>query len=93
MRHGRSVVADITRERDLEQLFTNVGPVDHVVTTAADASGAYQPIGSLDADIGRNFVAAKLIGPALGAKHAHIAPGGSFITGTVLHVDGGHRLT
>ncbi|MFQ6331173.1 SDR family oxidoreductase [Nocardia sp. CWNU-33] len=73
----RSVVTDITRESDLERLFTEAGPVDHVVTTAADANGAYQPIGSFDAEIGRNFVEAKVIGPTLVAKHARIAPGGS----------------
>jgi NAD(P)-dependent dehydrogenase (short-subunit alcohol dehydrogenase family) len=73
----RSVVADITRETDLEQLFTEVGQVDHVVITAADANGAYQPIGSFDAEIGRNFFEAKVIGPALVAKYAQLAPGGS----------------
>lgn len=73
----RAVVADITREADLEQLFTELGPVDHVVTTAVDAAGVYQPITSFDTDIARKTLDAKLIGPALLAKHARIAPGGS----------------
>lgn len=73
----RSVVVDITRERDIEQLFTDLGPVDHVVTTAADANGAYQPVAALDAAVGRNLFDAKLIGPALVAKHAQISVGGS----------------
>ncbi|MEU6185227.1 SDR family oxidoreductase [Nocardia sp. NPDC047038] len=73
----RSVVADITREADLERLFAESEPVDHVVTTAADVTGAYQQLDRFDADLARNLVSAKLIGPMLLAKHARVVPGGS----------------
>ncbi|MFB8274873.1 SDR family oxidoreductase [Nocardia colli] len=73
----RSLVTDITSETDIERLFTEVGPVDHVVTTAVDAEGVYQPIASFDIDLARKTLAAKLIGPALLAKHARITSGGS----------------
>ncbi|MEU5758212.1 SDR family oxidoreductase [Nocardia sp. NPDC047648] len=73
----RSVVADITREADLERLFAESEPVDHVVTTAADITGAYQPLAEFDADLARNLLSSKLIGPALLAKHARVVPGGS----------------
>ncbi|WP_330229712.1 SDR family oxidoreductase [Nocardia sp. NBC_00508] len=73
----RSVVADITREADLERLFADLGSVDHVVTTAADVIGAYQPLAGFDAEQARNLIATKLVGPVLLAKHARIVPGGS----------------
>ncbi|WP_280250549.1 SDR family oxidoreductase [Nocardia abscessus] len=73
----RSVVADITREADLERLFAGLEPVDHVVTTAADVTGAYRPVAEFDAEVAGNLISAKLIGPTLLAKHARIVPGGS----------------
>ncbi|MFI6167121.1 SDR family oxidoreductase [Nocardia sp. NPDC051052] len=73
----RSLVVDITSESDIERLFTEVGPVDHVVTTAVDVEGVYQPIASFDVGQARKTLDAKLIGPALLAKHAQITPGGS----------------
>ncbi|MFI6998401.1 SDR family oxidoreductase [Nocardia sp. NPDC050175] len=73
----RSIVVDITDEADVERLFTEVGPVDHVVTTAVDVEGVYQPIASFDVGLARKTLDAKLIGPALLAKHARIVPGGS----------------
>ncbi|MFD6159395.1 SDR family oxidoreductase [Nocardia sp. NPDC060256] len=73
----RSIVVDITDEADIERLFTEVGPVDHVVTTAVDVEGVYQPIASFDVGLARKTLDAKLIGPALLAKHARIVPGGS----------------
>ncbi|MFI6043567.1 SDR family oxidoreductase [Nocardia sp. NPDC051321] len=73
----RSLVADITSESDIERLFTEVGRVDHVVTTAVDVEGVYQPIASFDVGQARKTLDAKLIGPALLAKHAQITPGGS----------------
>ncbi|MFI9511324.1 SDR family oxidoreductase [Nocardia sp. NPDC052566] len=73
----RAIIADITEEDSIARLFTEVGPVDHVVTTAVDATGVYQPITELDPAVARRTLDAKLIGPALLAKHADIAPGGS----------------
>ncbi|WP_238846714.1 SDR family oxidoreductase [Nocardia arthritidis] len=73
----RTVVADITREADIERVFAEVGVVDHVVTTAVDVTGVYQPITELDPETARKTLDAKLIGPALLGKHARLAPGGS----------------
>ncbi|MEU7138805.1 SDR family oxidoreductase [Nocardia sp. NPDC046473] len=73
----RSIVVDITEEATIERLFAEVGPVDHVVTTAVDVEGVYQPIASFDVELARKTLDAKLIGPALLAKHARIVPGGS----------------
>jgi NAD(P)-dependent dehydrogenase (short-subunit alcohol dehydrogenase family) len=73
----RAVTADITREEDIERLFKTIGPVDHVVTTAADVTGAYQPIVSFNVRIGQDLIDAKLVGAMLLAKHAVIAPTGS----------------
>jgi NAD(P)-dependent dehydrogenase (short-subunit alcohol dehydrogenase family) len=66
----RTVVADISREQDVERLFTSTGPIDHVVTTAADVAGAYQPIVSFDVEAARGVIDSKLIGAVLIAKHA-----------------------
>jgi NAD(P)-dependent dehydrogenase (short-subunit alcohol dehydrogenase family) len=75
----RAIAADITREEDIERLFEAAGRVDHVVVTAADVTGAYQPVTSFDPEPARKLVDAKLIGPVLVAKHAAplIEPGGS----------------
>jgi NAD(P)-dependent dehydrogenase (short-subunit alcohol dehydrogenase family) len=69
--------ADITREDDIERLFKKTGPVDHVVATAADATGAYQRVAEFDVTAGRRLIDAKLLGAVLLAKHADLAPGGS----------------
>ncbi|MEU2031836.1 SDR family oxidoreductase [Nocardia amamiensis] len=73
----RAVVADITREADVDRLFADLGPLDHVVTTAVDAAGVYQPLAELDLGAAGNVIATKLLGPALLAKHARILSGGS----------------
>jgi len=73
----RTVQADITREDDVARLFKE--SVDHVVTTAVDATGAYSPVADLDLATARGVVEAKLIGALAVAKHAAsaIRPGGS----------------
>jgi NAD(P)-dependent dehydrogenase (short-subunit alcohol dehydrogenase family) len=75
----RTVVADVTSEPDVEGLLAGAGTIDHVVVTATDARGAYQPVATFDADAARDLIAAKLLGPVVVAKHAapRIAPGGS----------------
>lgn len=79
----RAVAADITSEPDTERLFKTVGEtvgaIDHVVLTAADATGAYQPITSFDLEAGRRLVDSKLFGAVLLAKYAapHLTSGGS----------------
>lgn len=77
----RKVVTDIGDEHDIERLFKTTGPVDHIVTTAADISGSYQPIREYDVAAARLAVESKLIGPLLLAKHGApvLAPGGSIV--------------
>ncbi|WP_112248341.1 SDR family oxidoreductase [Kribbella monticola] len=77
----RKVVTDIGDEQGVERLFKTTGPVDHLVTTAADISGSYQPIREYDVAAARSAIESKLIGPLLLAKHGApvIAPGGSIV--------------
>ena len=37
-------VADVSDEGDVSKLFATTGPIDHAIVTAADPTGAYQPI-------------------------------------------------
>jgi NAD(P)-dependent dehydrogenase (short-subunit alcohol dehydrogenase family) len=69
--------ADITREADIERLFKEAGPVDHVVATAADAAGAYQRAAEFDVTAARRLIDAKLLGAVLLAKHANLGASGS----------------
>lgn len=71
--------ADITREADLKDLFADLGTVDHIVLTAADVRGVYAPVSAFDPAAAQRIVDAKLFGPALVAKHATIAAGGSLL--------------
>jgi NAD(P)-dependent dehydrogenase (short-subunit alcohol dehydrogenase family) len=77
----RKVVTDLGDEQDVERLFKTTGPVDHIVTTAADISGSYQPIREYDVAAARSAIESKLIGPLLLAKHGApmIEPGGSIV--------------
>jgi NAD(P)-dependent dehydrogenase (short-subunit alcohol dehydrogenase family) len=79
----RTHSADIADEDDVRALFAATGPVDHVVVTAADAVGAYQPIRDFALEPARALVDTKLFGAILTAKHAAIRPGGSltFVSG------------
>jgi NAD(P)-dependent dehydrogenase (short-subunit alcohol dehydrogenase family) len=77
----RTVVADVSREDDVERLFKDAGPVDHVVLTAADAAGAYQRVKSLDLAAARNLIDAKLGGALLVAKHAQVTGSITFTSG------------
>jgi NAD(P)-dependent dehydrogenase (short-subunit alcohol dehydrogenase family) len=74
---------DIADEDAVRALFAATGPVDHVVVTAADPTGAYQPIHDLVLEPARGLVDTKLFGAVLAAKHAVIRPGGSltFVSG------------
>jgi len=65
-----TVVADIADESAVERLFAGTGPVDHVVITAVDATGAYQPVSTLDLTAARRLIDTKILGAALVAKHA-----------------------
>ncbi|NUP50640.1 MAG: SDR family oxidoreductase [Catenulispora sp.] len=75
--------ADIADEDAVRALFEATGPIDHVVLTAADATGAYQPIRDFDLKPAHALLDTKLFGAILTAKHAAIRPGGSltFVSG------------
>ena len=74
-----AIAADVTREDEVVRLFATCGPLDHIVTTAADIAGAYELLPSLDLAAVRRVVDSKLIGPLLLAKHGApvVAPTGS----------------
>ncbi|MEV4266044.1 SDR family oxidoreductase [Kribbella sp. NPDC049584] len=76
-----TVAMDIGIEADIERLFAATGTVSHIVTTAADVGGAYQPISEYDVDAARSAVDSKLLGPLLLAKHGApvLEPGGSIV--------------
>jgi NAD(P)-dependent dehydrogenase (short-subunit alcohol dehydrogenase family) len=65
----RALAADIAQEEQVAALFEQTGPLDHIVSTAADIEGAYQLLPSLDIEAARRVVDSKLIGPLLLAKH------------------------
>jgi NAD(P)-dependent dehydrogenase (short-subunit alcohol dehydrogenase family) len=65
----RTIAADITREQDLVEMFAACGPLDHIVSTAADIGGAYELLPALEVAAARKVVESKFIGPLLLAKH------------------------
>lgn len=79
--------ADISREEQLAGMREQLGPLDHVVSTAADIAAISRcPRSSLRP---RSVVASKLYGPLLLAKHGapRLSPGGSltFVSGIAAH--------
>jgi NAD(P)-dependent dehydrogenase (short-subunit alcohol dehydrogenase family) len=81
----KAVVADIAREDQVANLFDEAGPIDHVVSTAADIAGAYELLPSLDLEAAQRVVESKLYGPLLLAKYGapKLSPAGSitFVSG------------
>ncbi|WP_410786163.1 SDR family oxidoreductase [Kribbella sp. C-35] len=77
----RTVAVDLGSEQDIARLFATTGKVSHIVTTAADVGGAYQPIAEYDVGSARGAVDSKLLGPLLLAKHGApmLEPGGSIV--------------
>ena len=75
----RTAAADITSEEQLVRLFEVTGPLDHIVTTAADIAGAYELLPSLDMKAARRAIDSKLVGPLMLAKHGApvLSPQGS----------------
>ncbi|MBB2752386.1 UNVERIFIED_ORG: NAD(P)-dependent dehydrogenase (short-subunit alcohol dehydrogenase family) [Rhizobium aethiopicum] len=71
--------ADISREEKVAALFRDSGPVDHIVSTAADIEGAYQLLPSIELAAAQRVVESKFYGPLLLAKYgaAHLPPAGS----------------
>ncbi|NKK67911.1 SDR family oxidoreductase [Rhizobium leguminosarum] len=70
---------DISREEEVATLFRNSGPVDHIVSTAADIEGAYQLLPSIELTAAQRVVESKFYGPLLLAKYGavHLPPSGS----------------
>ena len=62
-------MADITKEDDVIRLFDRLGPVDHIISTAASLEGVYRLLPELELPAVRRAVDSKLIGPLLLAKH------------------------
>lgn len=62
-------VADITQEEDVIGLFERLGPVDHIVSTAASLEGVYRLLPELELSAIHRAVDSKLIGPLLLAKY------------------------
>jgi NAD(P)-dependent dehydrogenase (short-subunit alcohol dehydrogenase family) len=75
----RTMAADITQEEQVARLFESNGPLDHIVTTAADIEGAYQLLPVLQVAAARKVVDSKFIGPLLLAKYGApvLSPNGS----------------
>lgn len=72
-------VVDISREEEVAALFRESGPVDHIVSTAADIEGAYQLLPSIELAAAQRVVESKFYGPLLLAKYgaARLPPSGS----------------
>ncbi|KRE92519.1 short-chain dehydrogenase [Frateuria sp. Soil773] len=75
----RALAADIAQEDQVERLFAQSGPLDHIVSTAADIEGAYQLLPALPLAAVRRAIDTKLVGPLLLAKHGApvLSPHGS----------------
>lgn len=75
----QTIAADATDEDDVAQLFRTVGRVDHIVSTAADLTGAYSPLSDMNLANVRRVVDSKVVAALLLAKHGapHVAEGGS----------------
>ncbi|MEY9375279.1 SDR family oxidoreductase [Rhizobium leguminosarum] len=74
-----TIAVDISREEEVAALFRNGGPVDHIVSTAADIGGAYQLLPSIELAAAQRVVESKFYGPLMLAKYgaAHLPPSGS----------------
>ncbi|MGX1546120.1 SDR family oxidoreductase [Streptomyces adustus] len=83
--HGKigTVVADMGREEDVAALFAQVERVDHVVVTAADATGVYGRTADIATATARSVVDTKLLGAWLVGKYA-----GGRVTGSITYTSG-----
>jgi len=64
-----TAVVDISREDEVAALFARVGPLDHIVSTAADIEGAYRLLPEIELSAAQRVVESKFYGPLLLAKH------------------------
>jgi len=70
---------DVTLEDDVKRLFSECGPLDDIVCTAADVRGAYELLPALELEAIDRALRSKVVAPILLAKHgAHgLSAGGS----------------
>ncbi len=78
-----SVPADVGREEDVAGLFARVRRVDHVVVTAADATGVYGRTADVAAATARTVVDTKVLGAWLVGKYAS-----GRVTGSITYTSG-----
>lgn len=64
-----AIAVDIVQEDQVAGLFERIGPLDHIVSTAADIEGAYELLPSLELRAAQRVVASKFYGPLLLAKY------------------------
>ncbi|MEU6275643.1 SDR family oxidoreductase [Streptomyces populi] len=83
--HGRvgAITADMGREEDVAALFARVERVEHVVVTAADATGVYGRTADVATATARAVVDTKLLGAWLVGKHA-----AGRVTGSITYTSG-----
>ena len=74
-----AVVADVSHEEQVADLFERIDELDHVVSTVADIKGAYEQLPDLDLKAVQRAVDSKIYAPLLLAKHGapKIDPKGS----------------
>jgi len=74
-----AVVADVSHEEQVADLFERIDGLDHVVSTVADIRGAYELLPDLDLKAVQRAVDSKIYAPLLLAKHGapKIDPKGS----------------
>ncbi|MGW0882358.1 SDR family oxidoreductase [Streptomyces sp. NPDC002671] len=70
--HGKisTIVADMGREEGVAELFAQVGQVEHVMVTAADANGVYGRTADVATATARAVLDTKLLGAWLVGKYA-----------------------
>jgi NAD(P)-dependent dehydrogenase (short-subunit alcohol dehydrogenase family) len=80
-----ALATDISREDQVAALCQQVGPLDHIVSTAAEIAGAYELVSALELQAAQRVIGSKLFGPLLLAKYGapKLATGGSmtFVSG------------
>jgi NAD(P)-dependent dehydrogenase (short-subunit alcohol dehydrogenase family) len=85
----KAIATDISREDQVAKLFEQTGPLDHIVSTAADIAGAYELLPSLDLKAAQRVVDSKFYGPLLLAKYGSpkLSPAGSitFVSGVAAY--------
>ncbi|MDX8520830.1 SDR family oxidoreductase [Mesorhizobium dulcispinae] len=64
-----TAAVDIGREDEVAALFKRIGPLDHIVSTAADIAGAYRLLPEIELEAAQRVVESKFYGPLLLAKH------------------------